>query len=903
MKKQKKTDSNAAVKLHSSNLNIVVVVKDENQPFPKESEDFTVNTIKGNLENIDSITILLSSSLADSKEPGTIDIAKNLLVLFPSEAGWENDILHWKKFIPSQDVHSNRNNQVLCYFDAKGRTKLSKATILLNKKMLARKFKDKKKLTKSEFFNYASILQTEKLFQHSIVAVETPAPLKSKSTLSEKIDSLSRFVAGSIDVIKNSKIKVLKDIALSKLVFYSLLGVGLIYLLVSAIQVGISSDEFRYMKQAEYVYRFYATLGADKSSTVKIGIDPNYLNGQIVDNLMYGVGKIFGLEENFTFRHLIISSIGWLIVVFTGLIARYIGGFKPAVYTVLFVLLTPILVGNMFNNQRDIPLIAFIHFGIYSTILYWHYYPVINRKYLIYTVIALTLAIASRLAGGILLVTFMGLYGLTQVFKRNLFLKLTSFDKKYWRPILLILGAILLAYALALLTWPYGLLNPIKNSIDVIKNSIAVQVGIYQVFEGKFLLSTAMPKHYVIKYMLITIPFAVLLGLGISLFYFIRRKYFLEKHAYLFLLSSLAISLIFAYFKLGNMYGSWRHFLFTFPFIAILSGMGYHSLFESLPRLKNSFTSMVIVLVLLSHPLWYVLRNHPFEYLYYNELIGGTANAYGNYEWDYSLNSVKQGSEWLKDYIRKNHPKGTKLTIASNSGGEMLSYFKGFDDSISTVYARYYERGSVDWDYAIFPNMYIHPFQLKNNIFPRPDSLYTLKIDGKPLCFIYKRKNRDDLEAVRAIANNNATTAVQKLTSFLKYNPRSEWGWFQLAYIYAQNGNWSQAQVYSTESAKHHPEFMPNLALKGLIYFNTGKAADAKPIFAKLIEDKYDLANAYKWSGMVYENEKNYNVALKQYGFALGAGNKQKELYQKIANCFRQLGDMTQAAKYEAMGQ
>ncbi|MBK8514721.1 MAG: hypothetical protein IPL55_00090 [Saprospiraceae bacterium] len=49
-----------------------------------------------------------------------------------------------------------------------------------------------------------------------------------------------------------------------------------------------------------------------------------------------------------------------------------------------------------------------------------------------------------------------------------------------------------------------------------------------------------------------------------------------------------------------------------------------------------------------------------------------------------------------------------------------------------------------------------------------------------------------------------------------------------------------------------------------------------------MIEDKkYDLVNSYKWSGMTYENEKNYRKALQQYGFALGAGNQQKILMPK----------------------
>ena len=120
--------------------------------------------------------------------------------------------------------------------------------------------------------------------------------------------------------------------------------------------------------------------------------------------------------------------------------------------------------------------------------------------------------------------------------------------------------------------------------------------------------------------------------------------------------------------------------------------------------------------------------------------------------------------------------------------------------------------------------------------------------------------------------------------------------------MYAQQNNFPQCQTYLNEAFKWHPEFLPALALQGLLYQNTGRCNDAQPIFLRLInEGKYDLFNTYKWSGMCYETDKNYKKALEQYGFALGAGNTQKDTYAKIANCFRQLGDQNQAAKYEAM--
>lgn len=887
-------------------LNVLLV---HSGPFEIQAIQDTINQLKNPLRGVDTIKLFTDNDqLADAlpalswRKGQDFDLSfiqKNLLVIDLNAANWAQDLEHWSKY---KVAGMPQSSVILNYVSRNGQARTSAATALFPKGY----FKWDKEIKKQSVDEFIAILH-ETLTRSSLTKTSWVIP-KDKVPPRVKIPFKDRMQQWFKSAVKSpwetwrtpGLSMDLKLAALYRLVYLGLLVIGLGYVLTGAIGVGISSDETRYLGQAEKVYRFYATLGSDTSAITKTGIDPQYFNGQIFDNALYAFGKPFGLERNFTFRHLVNALTGWFSILFASLIVLRLGGYRLAVFTTLLMLLTPIYMGNVFNNHRDIPLSTFTIFGVYSIVRYWDFYPLVSRKYTIYIVIALFLSFASRLAGGVLLGAFMALYSVLQFIKNKSIPKLIKLNKEEWRPGWILIAAVIAAFALSLLVWPYGLVSPIKHCLEVIKSSGNHPVALYQIFESKYRLSSSMPAYYVIKYVLITIPVAIWIGVALITYFYFTRKMVYDKYQVFFLVFCFAFPLIYSYLKLGNMYGSWRHFLFIFPFIAISSALGWDSLIRTNKSLHQSYWSMGLVLILLLHPLQYILRHHPFEYLYYNEAMGGTGGAYSKYEWDYSLNSLKQGSSWLKEYIRKNHPKGTKLVIASNGG--LDEYFKGFDDSISTVYTRYYERGTIDWDYAIFPNMYIHPYQLKNNIFPKGDSLHTLKIDGKPLCFIYKRHNRDDLAAMRAITANDANTAIQKLTSFLKYNPRSEWGWFQLAYIYAQNGNWAQAQTYNTESAKYHPEFLPNVALKGLIYFNTGKVNDSKPIFAKLIEEKYDLANAYKWSGMVYESEKNYKKALEQFGFALGAGNKQKDLYQRIANTFRQLGDNTQAAKYEAMG-
>ena len=789
--------------------------------------------------------------------------------------------------------------------DQKGKTNRQTATSILPKQYISNH-------TRHEGLSYGQLITEIRQYNYSSSLAQSQLFLDKPSDLDLPVNSPLQSLKNIYDIwIRNpwSEYKdpeatpLSKKQATYKLMLVGLLILGLLYALIGGVQAGISSDEHRYLGQAEKAFNFYKSFGADTSVNTKSGVDPQYFNGQIFDNLVYTIGKPFGLERNFTYRHLLIGMVGWFALLFSCLIALRIGGYRAALFTTLLMLLSPIFMGNVFNNHRDIPLATFTIFGIYAIIRFWEFNPVVSRKYLAYVIVALALSFASRLAGGVLLTALMGLYSLLYLIQSKSFSKIFSLDKSYLKPVWMLAIGVVVAFVLNLIVWPYGLVAPLAHSLEVIKSSGNHPVALYQTFEAQYRLSSSMPDYYVIKYIFITLPLSIFIGLALLLYFYFRKKTGLDKSIIFLLIFAFAFPLIYSYFELGNMYGSWRHFLFTFPFIAICAALGWHTLLNHIPKLKNSLWSVGILALTLIHPLQHILRNHPFEYLYYNELVGGTGGAYGNYELDYSLNSLKQGSEWLKDYIRKNHPKGTKLVVASNGGSELTQYFKGFDDSVSTIYTRYYERGTQLWDYAIFPNMYIHPFQLKNNIFPSGDSLHTIKIDGKPLCFIYKRRSTEDYQAVQALNKGDANLAVQKFQAYLKHNPKSEWAWFQLAYIFAQNSNWAQAQTYVTESFKFHPEFLPSRALQGLIYINTNRLKDAQPIFDKLIEDKYDLVNSYKWSGMTYENEKNYRKALQQYGFALGAGNQQKDTYAKIANCFRQLGDVNQAQKYEAMAQ
>ena len=53
------------------------------------------------------------------------------------------------------------------------------------------------------------------------------------------------------------------------------------------------------------------------------------------------------------------------------------------------------------------------------------------------------------------------------------------------------------------------------------------------------------------------------------------------------------------------------------------------------------------------------IRLHPYEYVYYNSLVGGTGGAYRNYEMDYWGISYKE----ITHYINLTAPQGSNILV------------------------------------------------------------------------------------------------------------------------------------------------------------------------------------------------------------------------------------------------
>jgi tetratricopeptide (TPR) repeat protein len=341
--------------------------------------------------------------------------------------------------------------------------------------------------------------------------------------------------------------------------------------------------------------------------------------------------------------------------------------------------------------------------------------------------------------------------------------------------------------------------------------------------------------------MAITIPLIVLAGLLI--FICSSGKIFNNRKSFIYwvIVLSVIFPVIFVIWKRSNLYSAWRHFLFIYPGIILLSAAGYNQLYAFI-RNRYRIAGITLLFILLAiHPFRFMLSNPKYSYIYYNQFIGGLKGAYGKFETDYYYVSLKDGSEWLLKYLKDKKISDT-VKVASNFSVNW--YFRDHPE-IKTGYLRYEERSQSDWDFAIIANRYITPYQLKNKIWPPADALKVIYADNVPVCAVLQRKTKDDLRGCEALREGNIKNAIQFYEQALKTYDRDEMIYYYFATALLKDGQDEKADFMLKTSLKINPDFDPVLMYLGNIATSHGNDKEAEIYYKSLISKNRKYFEAY----------------------------------------------------------
>ena len=186
----------------------------------------------------------------------------------------------------------------------------------------------------------------------------------------------------------------------------------------------------------------------------------------------------------------------------------------------------------------------------------------------------------------------------------------------------------------------------------------------------------------------------------------------------------ITIPILTIFLKRPVTYDSWRHFLFLNAPIITISVLVWVKIISNRRKLiRFSFIAIFFInqIVLSSE----MILLHPYQYVYYNFLVGGLPGAYGRYETDYWAASYKEQVEWL---IANELNPNRNYNISVCGPHHSASYF--FPSNVMLAY------DADEADYIICYTRWNNHKQFDNEVI-----INTVSRMGVPLSFIWKTKH------------------------------------------------------------------------------------------------------------------------------------------------------------------
>lgn len=171
--------------------------------------------------------------------------------------------------------------------------------------------------------------------------------------------------------------------------------------------------------------------------------------------------------------------------------------------------------------------------------------------------------------------------------------------------------------------WPYLWKNPISRILEYPQFSLKL-IRVQPVYYfGRVL--TDLPWHYPLVLTLITIPLITLIPFFIGIFKIPKKPY---RNTNIFILFNSLLPLFIISLPMVPKYDGVRLFLPAFPFICIISGLGIKYILDFGKKFKLEKLFFLVYILLFSISFYNsIIKYHPYQSSYFNEVIGGVDGA------------------------------------------------------------------------------------------------------------------------------------------------------------------------------------------------------------------------------------------------------------------------------------
>jgi len=414
---------------------------------------------------------------------------------------------------------------------------------------------------------------------------------------------------------------------------------------------GISNDEEVQHRYGELIINYYASGFRD---TALFNYKNLYLYGGLFDIVAVLLAKLLPFDI-FLIRHFMSAMIGVAGLVATWATARLIAGPRAGLIAAVSLAICGPYFGGMFNHTKDVPFAAAMIGALYFLLRASRDFPRPRWRHVIGFGLMLGAATGLR-AMGLLLIGYAGLLVIiaSPWAERDL-------DKiaRYLGTMALRLApAFVLGYLIMIASWPWASLEPL-NPLRAIFSFAHFHYEIRTIVAGEIYRMADVPWWYVPFYLLIKTPIVTVIGALCALGFLLgsigrdkighlpRRQIDVAVVAFVAMFPVICEAVL-----QGPAFTGMRHFLFVVPPLAVLAGVGFDAVLAALS--PQRWLAVSAAGALSAAIVWNVatlVRLHPYEYLYYNPLVGGLDGAARRYEMDYWVNMMPDAVRALQDYL------------------------------------------------------------------------------------------------------------------------------------------------------------------------------------------------------------------------------------------------------------
>jgi len=147
-------------------------------------------------------------------------------------------------------------------------------------------------------------------------------------------------------------------------------------------------------------------------------------------------------------------------------------------------------------------------------------------------------------------------------------------------------------------------------------------------------------------------------------------------------------------------YNNFRQFLFIIPPLFVFAAVGVEQLFN---LLQNKISRSVVGLIILVPGIIAMIWLHPYEYVYYNALVGWTGNIDRQYENDYFGTSFCEAGNYLAEHAAP----GTKIAVPTSIYGSIVTECAWRDYNLVVESSEYSQPGLA---YSVLSSQYDNDF-------------------------------------------------------------------------------------------------------------------------------------------------------------------------------------------------